>query len=62
MLAIENEQVGYTMRQASMLVPCHPKRIYQIVKDGNLQTYAGVDGRMMVSREELYHYLRNKGT
>lgn len=59
MLAVEEHQVGYTMRSASKIIGCHEKRIYQLVKERRLATYTGLDGRMMVSREELYHYLRN---
>ncbi len=60
MLAIEKEQTGFTMGQASILIGCHRQRIYAIVQEGNLSTYSGLDGRMMVSKEEVYHYLRNK--
>lgn len=59
MLAVE-QAPGYTMKQASMIIGCHEKVIYQLAKDQKIDTYFGLDNRMMVTREEVYHYLRNR--
>lgn len=59
MLAVEQYQAGFTMKQASKIIGCHEKFIYQLVKDGRLDSYTSpLDGKMMVSKEQLYHYLR----
>lgn len=59
MLAVENKPAGYTMRQAAILMGVHEKRIYQLVKEHRINSYTGVDGKMMVTKEEIYHYIRN---
>ena len=57
---IELPEVGYTLATASKLIGCHPKHIYRIVQRGDLETFVDASGRMMVSREELYSYIKRR--
>lgn len=60
MLAVETLQTGFTMKAASQIIGVHEKTVYAFAKQGRIETYTGVDGRMMVTREELYHFIRNQ--
>ncbi len=51
---------GYTLPTAARLIGCHRKHIYRIVKRGDLTTFVDASGRMMVSKEEVYAYIRRK--
>ncbi len=51
---------GYTLPTAAILIGCHPKHIYRIAKRGHLATFLDASGRMMVSKEEVYSYIRRK--
>ena len=51
---------GFTLPEASKIVGCHPKHIYKIVNRGELRPFLGLDGRLRISREEVYHYLRGQ--
>lgn len=51
-------QSGYTATSASRILNLHDKSIFRLFKTGKLDFYIGLDGRMMVSKEELYRYLR----
>ena len=57
---MELPEVGYTLATASRLIGCHPKHIYRIVQRGDLSVFVDASGRMMVSREELYSYMKRK--
>jgi predicted site-specific integrase-resolvase len=57
---LELPEVGYTLATASKLIGCHPKSIYRIVQRGDLTAFVDASGRMMVSREELYSYIKRK--
>jgi len=52
---------GYTLPTAARLIGCHPKHIYRIAKRGDLTTFFDASGRLMVSREEVYVYMKRKG-
>jgi hypothetical protein len=52
---------GYTLPTAARLIGCHPKSIYRIAKRGDLETFVDASGRLMVSREEVYAYVKRKG-
>lgn len=52
---------GYTLPTAARLIGCHPKHIYRIAKRGDLTTFLDASGRLMVSREEVYAYMKRKG-
>jgi hypothetical protein len=54
-------EVGYTLPAAARVIGCHPKHIYKLVNTGELRPYLGLDGRLMLSRDEIYSYLRRKG-
>ena len=56
----ELPQTGYTLPTAAKLIGCHPKHIYRIVKRGDLTTFVDASGRLMVSREEVYSYIKRK--
>ncbi len=60
MRTIELPTAGYTLRSAARIIGCHEKQIYRLVKAGRLEAYFGNDGRLMVSKEELYSYLKQK--
>ena len=60
MQTIELPTAGYTLPAAAKVIGCHEKHMYKLVKTGKLEGYVDSTGRMMVSREELYSYLRNK--
>ncbi len=49
---------GYTLPAASRIIGCHEKQVYRLVKNRRLDAYVGGDGRLMVSKEELYSYLK----
>lgn len=51
---------GYTLPTAARLIGCHPKSIYKIVQRGDLGTFVDASGRMMVSKEEVYSYIKRK--
>ena len=51
---------GYSLHSAAKIIGCHPKHIYKIVERGELQPFLGLDGRLMLTREELYAYLKQK--
>lgn len=59
-MQIELPTSGYTLPSASRIIGCHEKQIYRLVKDGRLEAYVGTDGRLMVSKEELYSYLKKR--
>ena len=46
---------------AARLIGCHPKHIYRIAKRGDHTTFFDASGRLMVSREEVYVYMKRKG-
>jgi hypothetical protein len=52
---------GYTLPTAARLIGCHPKSIYRIARRGDLTTFVDASGRLMVSREEVYAYMKRKG-
>ncbi len=58
MRTIELPTAGYTLRSAARIIGCHEKHIYRLVKSRRLQAYVGGDGRLMVSKEELYSYIK----
>jgi excisionase family DNA binding protein len=52
---------GYTLATAAALLGLHPKSIYRVVKRGELETFTDPGtGRMLVSREESYSYMKQK--
>lgn len=54
--------VGYTLPTAARLIGCHPKSIYRIVKRGDLETFVDPGtGQMLVSKEEVYSYIKERG-
>jgi hypothetical protein len=55
---LELPQSGYTMHQAAIIIGCTPKAIYPKVHQGQITPYLGIDGVFMISREEVYAYLR----
>jgi len=59
-MTVELPEVGYTLATASRLIGCHPKSIYRIVKRGDLSVFVEASGRLMVSREEVYSYIKRK--
>ncbi len=60
MQTIELPMAGYTLPAAAKVIGCHEKHIYKLVRSGKLGAYVDATGRLMISREELYSYLRNK--
>ncbi len=52
---------GYTLPTAARLIGCHPKSVYRIVKRGDLETFVDASGRLMVTRDELYSYIKEGG-
>ncbi len=52
---------GYTLPTAAQLIGCHPKHVYRIAKRGDLTTFVDASGRLRVSREEVYTYMKRKG-
>jgi predicted site-specific integrase-resolvase len=57
---VELPEVGYTLPTAASLIGCHPKSIYRIVKRGDLEAFVDASGRLVVSKEELYSYIKRK--
>ncbi len=55
---LELPVAGYTLPAAARIIGCHEKQIYRLVKSRRLDAYVGGDGRLMVSKEELYSYLK----
>jgi excisionase family DNA binding protein len=53
-------EVGYTLPTAAKIIGVHKKSIYRLVKQGKLQPFLDASGRLMVSREEVYAYLKRK--
>ena len=53
-------EVGYTLPTAAKVIGIHEKSIYRLVKQGKLQPFLDARGRLMVSREEVYSYLKRK--
>jgi hypothetical protein len=51
---------GSDMREVSRLLGYHEKHTYSLVKQGKLNTYTGLDGRMKVSKVDLQIFLRHK--
>ena len=51
---------GISPRSAAAYIGVHPKSVYRIMRRGELQPFVAPDGRMMLSREELYSYLKRK--
>lgn len=52
---------GYTLPTVARLIGCHPKSIYRIAKRGDFETFVDASGRLMVTREELYSYIKERG-
>lgn len=53
-------ETGYTLPTAARLIGCHPKSIYRIVQRGDLSAFVDASGRLMVSREEVYSYIKRR--
>jgi excisionase family DNA binding protein len=53
--------VGYTLPTAARVIGCHPRSVYRIVKRGELEAFFDPGtGQMLVSKEELYSYIKRK--
>lgn len=59
MQMIELPVPGYSMRSAARLLGFHDKTVYRIAKEGRLDTFYGVDGKLQISREELYRFIKD---
>ncbi len=51
-------ETGYTLPTAAKIIGIHEKSIYRLVKQGKLQPVLDASGRLMISREESYAYLK----
>jgi predicted site-specific integrase-resolvase len=58
----ELPQTGYTVSEATRLIGFSPtsKHIYKVIRSGELESFIGADGRLRISREELYSYLKQR--
>jgi len=61
MQTIEIPPVGLTCSAASKVIGCSEKHIYKLLKSRRLEAFVDSTGRLMISKEELYSYLRNRG-
>jgi excisionase family DNA binding protein len=53
-------EAGYTLPTAARIIGIHEKSIYRLVKQGKLLPFLDTSGRLMISREEVYSYLKRK--
>ena len=60
MQTIELPTAGFTLPTAARNIGCHEKHIYRLVRSNKLASYVGMIGRLMVSKEELYSYLKQQ--
>ena len=60
MQTIELPTAGYTLPTAARIIGCHEKHIYRLVRSNKLAAYVDLIGRLMVSKEELYSYLKQQ--
>ena len=60
MQTIELPTAGFTLPAAAKVIGCHEKSVYRLVKSGKLAAYVDSTGRLMVSKEELYSYLKQQ--
>jgi excisionase family DNA binding protein len=51
---------GYTLPEAAKILGIHDKSTYRLVKQERIRAFLGLDGRLRISREELYSYLKQK--
>ncbi len=58
MQTIELPQAGYTLRQVADIIGYRRQSVYRLVDQGKLESYVGSDGRLMISRESIYHFLK----
>jgi hypothetical protein len=52
--------VGYGIREFEIIANLAPKTGYAKIKSGEVQAFLGCDGRLKVSREELFSYMKNQ--
>ena len=58
---IELPTAGYTLPTPARIIGgIHEKSVYRLVKTGKLEAYVDATGRLMISKEELYSYIRNR--
>lgn len=61
MLELRNmPEVGYTLPTAAKIIGIHEKSIYRLVHQGQLDYYLDYTDRMMVTKEEVYRYMKKK--
>ena len=56
----EMPTTGYTLPTAARIIGIHDKSIYRLVREGKIDFYLDLTERMMISREELWRYLRER--
>ncbi len=61
MLELRNmPREGYRLAVAAKLIDCHPKSIYRMAHQGTIEYFIDDAGAMMVTKEAVYRYLKNK--
>ena len=60
MTAVVLPEPGYGMAEVSKLTGYHGKYVYELARNGKLNTYVGEDGKLKVSRVELEIFLRDR--
>lgn len=60
MQTIELLQAGFTLRQAAEIIGYRRQSVYRLVDQNKLESYVGADGRLMISKEEIYRFLKHK--
>ncbi len=58
MQTTELPQAGYTLRQAAEIIGYRRQSVYRLVEQNKLESYVGTDGRLMITREEIYRFLK----
>ena len=60
MQTIELPTAGFTLPTAARNIGYHEKHIYRLVRSNKLAAHVDLTERLMVSKEELYSYLKQQ--
>lgn len=51
---------GYTVSELERLLGLPEKTAYRLIREGHIEAYSDVTGKLRVSREEAYRYMRTR--